>query len=302
MTNEESEKYKKAQSSAFLNFFMEIVNYVALIVSVVLTFSLSMLMDMLTSTCNLTRTGICFFLNKKLQKNLKYTYNYGGDCLEVLSTVFCDSLMVLGSAFITGFAVYQLFLPRAVSELIIVAVIFKVICVIADFGILLPAHSAYKKTKTKVSKTVYEGMVSSTAFDAGVLLAVLLSMILKSWAYVGYVEPVISIVIAVFTIIRAIKRIKIGVTELTDLTLDEDAQMKILKIVNSHFNEFDFLNGINSHRFGEKVIVDLNFTFSNATTYEDMKVLIGKVSKELNEEFPDCNVALRIENEDVVMA
>ena len=294
MTEEEAKKYKESQSSAFLNFLMEIINYVALIVSVVLTFSLSMILDMLSSTCNLTRTSICYFLNKKLQKNLKFTYNYGAERLETLATVFCDFLLTLGSLFILGFAVYQLFSPAQVSDLIIVAVIFKVICVLADVGILVPAYNAYRKTKTKVAKTVFEGMVSSFAFDAGILLAVLLSMLLKGWEYVGYVEPVLSIIIAVITVVRAIKRIKNGVNELTDLTLDEDSQMKILKIINAHYEEYDLLNNINSHRFGEKIFIDLDLVFTNDTTFDDMQKFLKGVSDELKVEFPDSEIALKV--------
>ncbi|MDO4810704.1 MAG: cation transporter [Eubacteriales bacterium] len=292
--NEDAEKYEKAQASAFLNFLMEILNYVALIVSVILTFSISMLMDMLTSTCNLTRTGICYFLNKKLQKNLKFTYNYGSDRLEVLATVFCDFLMVLGSLFILGFAVYRIIVPSGVSDLIIVAVIFKIICVLADVGILLSAYSAYKKAKTKVAKTVFEGMVSSFAFDAGIMLSVLLAMILRSWSGVVYVEPVISILIAVITVIRTIGRIRVGVHELSDLTLEEDAQMKILKVVNAHYHEFNLLNSINSHRFGQTVIVDFDFDFLPETTYAEMQRLIDKILEELNAEFSECKVYLHI--------
>ncbi len=294
MPEQNENKYEESQASAFLNFLMEIINYVALTVSVILTFSISMLMDMLTSTCNLTRTGICFFLNKKLQKNLKFTYNYGGDRLEALSTLFCDILMVLSSLFIMGFAVYQLFLPREVSGLIIVAVIFKIICVIADVGILLPAYKAYKNTKTKVAKTVFEGMVSSFAFDVGILLAVFLSMVLRSWSKVGYVEPVISIIIAIITVIRTVKRIKISISELTDLTLDEESQMKILKIINSHYDEYDLLNGINSHRFGDKIFIDLDLSFSDSTTYKDMQKFISIVSEDLKDVFPECEIALQI--------
>lgn len=296
MANEEKTKYKESQGVAFLDFLMEIVNYVALIVSVILTFSLSMIMDMLTSTCNLTRTGICFFLNKKMQKNLKFTYNYGAERLEVLATLFCDALLTIGSILILAFATYQIFVPREVSGLILVAVIFKVICVLVDVGITVPAYKAYRKTKTKVAKTVFEGMLSSLAFDAGIMVAVLLSMLLRNWAGVGYVEPVISIIIAVITIVRAIKRIKSGVAELTDVTLDEESQMKILKTINSHYEDFDLFNGVNSHRFGDKIFIDLDVVFKPEQQYEEIEQFLAKVSEELKVEFEDAEIKLVVKN------
>lgn len=296
MAENDNEKYKEAQKGMFLNLVMEGVNYIAVIVSVVLTFSVAMLMDLLTSTCNFLRITICFFLSKKMQKNLKFTYNYGADRLEGLTALFCDVLMVLGSLIISGVAIYQLFVPREVSGFILVAVIFKVVCVIADIGILVPEYIAYKNTKTKIAKNVYEGMLASFALDFGILMGVFMSMILKNWSGVGYIEPVISIIIGVYVIAKAVQRIKTGISELTDVTLDEDSQMKILKVINSHFDEYENFVGINSHRFGEKIFIDLDFSFSQNTTYENMKLLLDEITKELKDDFPESEIKLSISN------
>lgn len=296
MAENDNAKYKEAQKGMFLNFVMEGVNYIAVIVSVVLTFSVAMLMDLLTSTCNFLRITICFFLSKKMQKNLKFTYNYGADRLEGLTTLFCDVLMVLGSLIISGVAIYQLFVPREVSGFILVAVIFKVVCVIADIGILVPEYIAYKNTKTKIAKNVYEGMLASFALDFGILMGVFMSMIFKNWSGVGYIEPIISIIIGIYVIAKAVQRIKTGISELTDVTLDEESQMKILKVVNKHFDEYESFVGINSHRFGEKIFIDLDFSFSQNTTYENMKTFLDEISNELKADFPESEIKLSITN------
>lgn len=296
MAENDNAKYKEAQKGMFLNLVMEGVNYIAVIVSVVLTFSVAMLMDLLTSTCNFLRITICFFLSKKMQKNLKFTYNYGADRLEGLTTLFCDVLMVLGSLIISGVAIYQLFVPREVSGFILVAVIFKVVCVVADIGILVPEYFAYKNTKTKIAKNVYEGMLASFALDFGILMGVFMSMIFKNWSGVGYIEPIISIIIGIYVIAKAVQRIKTGVSELTDVTLDEESQMKILKVVNKHFDEYESFVGINSHRFGEKIFIDLDFSFSQNTTYENMKTFLDEISNELKADFPESEIKLSITN------
>lgn len=296
MAENDNAKYKEAQKGMFLNLVMEGVNYIAVIVSVVLTFSVAMLMDLLTSTCNFLRITICFFLSKKMQKNLKFTYNYGADRLEGLTTLFCDVLMVLGSLIISGVAIYQLFVPREVSGFILVAVIFKVVCVVADIGILIPEYIAYKNTKTKIAKNVYEGMLASFALDFGILMGVFMSMIFKNWSGVGYIEPIISIIIGIYVIAKAVQRIKTGISELTDVTLDEDSQMKILKVINSHFDEYENFVGINSHRFGEKIFIDLDFSFPQNTTYENMKTFLDEISNELKADFPESEIKLSITN------
>ena len=294
MEQNEQKNYKSADGSTFMNFLTEIVNYVAVVVSLVLTFSLSMLVDFLSSTTNLIRTGFCFVLNKKLQKNLKFAYNYGVERLEALSMLLCDGLLILGAVLIGGFAVYQIIVPREVSELIIVAVVFKVICVLIDVGLLLMNYLAYRKSRTKIAKTSVEGMLSATLFDVGIMVSVLLAMLLKNWQGQYLIEPVISLVISIVTSVRAVGRIKVGIREITDVTLDEDAQFKILKVINGYYDRYETLNGINSHSIGEKIYIDFDLTFSKATTYEEIQSFLGEITADLTKQFPDNQVSLSI--------
>lgn len=294
MDSNNSQNYKSADNSTLLNFLTEIINYVAVIASLLLTFSLSIFVDTLSSTTNLLRTGFCFILNKRLQKNLKFSYNYGTERLETLSTLVCDALLILGSILIGGFAIYRIIYPGEVSELIIVAVIFKVICVLIDVGLVIINVIAYRKSRTKIAKTSAEGAIASFLFDFGIMISVLLAMLLRGWDGVFFIEPIISLFISFVISVRAFKRIKTGIREITDLTLDEESQLKILKVINSYYNDYESMNGINSHAIGEKVFIDFDLTFKDTMTYEDIQIFLSNITADLTKEFPENEVTLSV--------
>lgn len=289
--------YKEETKTAFVNFLSEVVNYVAVIATAIVTMSLSIFMDLINSTCNLLRTGFCTFLAKKLQKNLNYKYNYGTDKLETLSMLFCDALLIVGTGAVFTFAVYQLFKPSEVSDNIIVGVIFKGICVLVDLFLVLSDYKVYKKTKTKVAKSNYEAMLGSFGFDFAIFASVLCAFIFKGSAFVKYIEPVASVAIAVVIIVKAIQRIKNYIKEIINVTLDEEDQLKIAGVLARHFEKYERFYAVNSHKIGETVCVDFRLSFPDNTTYSEIISALGDFTKDLEAIFESCRVSIIFDDE-----
>lgn len=285
-------KYQAETASSLLNFLAEVINYAAVIATLIATASLSILMDLINSTCNLLRTGFTTFLAKRLQKNLKYKYNYGTAKLETLSMIFCDFLLVIGTLFVAGFAVYQLFVPREANTELLFGVIFKAICVFNDGILAIIAYRVYKKSKTKVAESSFEGTVGCLGFDFAIFLAVLVAFIFSGWAGVVYVEPIASILIAIVIVYKAIKRIIVYIKELIDVTIDEKDQLKIDTLLSKYFDKYKDFYSVNSHRVGELVLVDFCISFPDDTTYLEIKNTLKIFSEELSKQFAECKVSL----------
>lgn len=281
--------------SSSLNLIAELGNYAAVIATAVVTLSISIFVDLIDSTCNLLRTSFATILSKKLQKNLKFKYNYGTEKLETLITLFCDTLLILGTTFVFGFAIYRLVVPSAQSRYLLVGVIFKAFCVLGDIGLLIINYKVFKKSRTKVAKSNVEGSISSLAFDAGVFLSVLLAFFLTNWSGVVYVEPIATIFIAIFIIVRGIIRIKNYIAELSEVTLNEQEQQKIDMVLAKYFSLYSEFYSANSHKIGETVFVDFRISFEDDKTFNEIKNNLKLFTEELNKSFDKCKVTFVID-------
>lgn len=291
----QKKQYKAETMSSSLNLIAELGNYAAVIATAVVTLSISIFVDLIDSTCNLLRTSFATILSKKLQKNLKFKYNYGTEKLETLITLFCDTLLILGTTFVFGFAIYRLVVPSAQSRYLLVGVIFKALCVLGDIGLLIINYKVFKKSRTKVAKSNVEGSISSLAFDAGVFLSVLLAFFLTNWSGVVYVEPIATIFIAIFIIVRGIIRIKNYIAELSEATLNEQEQQKIDMVLAKYFSLYSEFYSANSHKIGETVFVDFRISFEDDKTFNEIKNNLKLFTEELNKSFDKCKVTFIID-------
>jgi len=295
--NNEQAGSKELTKTSFLNLLSEISNYGFVLATAIATMSISIFMDLINSTCNLLRASICSFLSFKLQKNQKYKYNYGTENLETISMLLCDALLILGTLAVTCFAVYKLFVPHAPGEELLTAVILKAINTSIDFYLVYLNYKTFKKSKTKVAKTNLHANVACTAFDAAVFLSVLSAFIFRGYQFVVYVEPIFSIIIAIYIISVSAVNIKNYIKELSYSTLEEEDQMKITKVLAHHFDQFEQFFSVNSHKSGKYVCIDFLLSFQNETTFGEIVSVLNTITKELESEFENCRVSIILDSQ-----
>jgi len=290
--NENSVDYKDEMKASLINFISELTNFGIIITTAVVTMSLSIFMDLMNSTCNILRTGICTFLSIKLQKNQIYKYNYGTDNLETVSMLVCEMLLTIGASAVMIFAISRLFNPAQPSDTLILAVIVKAINVFFGGLILIKCYQTYKKSATKVAKTNFEGTLGGFFFDTSIFLSVLFSYLFIGHEFTVYIEPVSSILIAIFIIYKSIGRIREYVRDLTYITLDEEDQIKIMKVLANHFHDFEKFFSVNSHKSGKNVYIDFLVSFPKDTTYGEIVVSLNEMTKQLEKTFENCKVSI----------
>ena len=85
-----------------------------------------------------------------------------------------------------------------------------------------------------------------------------------------------------------------AVAELTDKTLPEEEQLKILKVMTRHYYEFSEFHFVNSHKLGDKAHIELVLSFSTDAQYKDMIALKNNLQEELSGVIQDCTVNITI--------
>jgi len=296
MSNNNKVVYKDVMIASLINLASLLVNFVILIVTAIITMSISIYMNLMKSTCNILRTGTCVFLSSRLQKNQSFKYNYGTDNLETVAMLLCEALLTMSCGALMIFAITRLFEPIQPSDTLIMAVIVKTVNIVVGGLILLKCYKTYKNTGTKIAKTNFEGTLGSFYFDLGIFVSVVSSYLFKGYAFTAYIEPIFSIIMAVLVISKSISRIKKYIKDLTYITLDEEDQMKIMKVLANHFHDFDKFFSVNSHKSGKNVYIDFLVSFPLDTTYGDIVDSLNAMTKELEDIFDDCKVSFIFDN------
>ena len=239
--------YEKQQNLSIAQFLAELPNFVAVVVSAILSRNLLVYIDLLDSSMYLISLGLIIILSRKLRKDLRYEYNYGVGKIEAISSLFCDGMAFLGLLITLGFSVHAIFFPEQPSDLVIAVVGLKVINVSFDTVFFVKQRKIIKMHNSSISKANYAEALSALLFDSVTLISLFAIWLLRD-NYIGlYISPVVSIFVAFYLMFGYIRRTKQALNELTDKTLPEEEQMKILNILTRYYDCYSqFLHQMDS--------------------------------------------------------
>lgn len=282
--------YKQQQRLALMQFLSEVPSFLTILVSALLSRTVLVFVDLLDSLGYLLRAFIVTILSKKLTKDLRYEYNYGIGKIEAISSLLCDGIVFFGLLLTLGMSVYSIIHPTQPSGLLIAVVGLKVINVIVDTVFLIKQYKIKKLHRSAISETNFAAALGALLFDSVTLVSLLVIWLLRSNPIGAYISPVISIFVAIYLMIGCIKRIKQALSELSDKTLPEEDQMKILNILIRFYNSYSQVCSVKSHKIGDSVQIDLHLAFEKDTSYEEIVTLNKQMQAEFGSQFDNCVV------------
>ena len=228
--------YKQQQNLSIAQLLAELPSFVAVLVSALLSRNLLVYIDLLDSSMYLVSLVLIVILSKKLTKDLRYEYNYGVGKIEAIASLLCDGMGFFGLLITLGFSVQAIIFPKQPSELVIAVVGLKIINVAFDTAFFVKQHKITKIHNSAISKSNYAEALSALLFDSVALVSLFAMWLLRDNSIGGYIAPVVSIFVAIYLMIGYVKRIRQALTELTDKTLPEEDQMKILNILTRYYD------------------------------------------------------------------
>lgn len=289
--------YKKQQKLSTIQFLSELPNFIAVLAAAIVSESLIAFVDLLDSFGNILRTGTVALLSGKLTKDLRYEYNYGIGKIEAISVLLCDGIVFLGLLSIIGVSVSEIISPEKPSNLLIAVVGLKAINVSFDTFFFVNQRKIIKTHKSAVARTNYAAAIASLLFDSMTLVSLLIVWLLRNNPIAGYFSPVISIIIALYLMSGCMKRIKAALDEITDKTLPEEEQMKMLNILNRFYDRYSQFHAMNSHRSGDVIEIDLHLSFDKNTTFEQIIRLKNEMQSEFEKQIGNCVISIVAEDD-----
>ena len=289
--------YQQQQNLSIAQLLAELPSFVAVLISAILSKNLLVHIDLLDSFVYLVSLALVVILSKKLTKDLRYEYNYGVGKIEAIASLLCDGMGFFGLLITLGFSVEAILFPRQPSELVIAVVGLKIINVAFDTAFFVKQYKITKIHCSAISKSNYAEALSALLFDSVALVSLFAMWLLRDNTIGWYIAPVVSIFVAIYLMIGYVKRIRRSLTELTDKTLPEEDQMKILKALTRYYNSYSQVYSIDSRKIGEITMIDINLSFENNTRVEEVINLQKQMQGDLNSQFDHCTINIIVRDQ-----
>ena len=289
--------YKEQQKLSTAQILAELPSFVAILVSAILSKNLLVFIDLFDSFMYLISLSLIVVLSKKLTKDLRYEYNYGVGKIEAISSLICDGVAFFGLLLALGLSVYEIIYPEQPSDLVIAVVVLKVINVSFDTVFYVKQRKITKIHNSAISKANYAEALSALLFDSIAFVSLFVMWLLRYNPVGSYISPVVSIFVAIYLMFGYVKRTRQALIELTDKTLPEEQQMKILNILTRYYNSYSQFHSINSHKSGDTTRIDIHLSFEKNTRFEEIVAFKKQMQAEFDSLFGNCIVNIIVEND-----
>ena len=284
--------YKQQRNLSSVQLLAEAPFFIANLLSALFSGTVLLYVDLMDSLNYIIRNAMVLLLSNKLSKDLRFEYNYGVGKIEAISSIFGDAVVLFGMILTLCLAVYSFFYPSKPSEFLIAVIGLKFYDLMWDLAIFAKQRKIFKLNPSSLSETNYAAAYGDLLFDSFAWVSLFVMWLLRNTPIGGYISPVVSVFVALYLMVGCIKRIKKSLDELTDKTLPEEQQLKILKVLTQHYNSYAQVHSIDSRKIGEITRIDMNLSFENTTSVEDVINLQKQMQDEFDSYFGHCIVKI----------
>ena len=294
MSNESG--YSEQKNLSSIQLLAEVPTLIETVLSAIFSGALLLYVDLLDSLGYIIRYALIIILSKKLSKNLQFEYNYGIGKIEAIASLLCDGIVLFGMFLTSCISVYSIFFPSKPSDLLIGVAGFKLYDIIWDFAFFAKQRKIFKNHNSAIIETNYAAALGALLFDIIAFVSLMAMWLLRNNPIGGYISPVVSMFAVVYLTVGCMKRIKMALNELTDKTLPEEQQMKILNTLTKHYNSYAQFHSISSRKSGEVTMVDIRLSFEEDARVNEVANLQKQMQEELNNQLGNCVVNIIVKN------
>lgn len=252
--------------------------------------SMVMWMEFAEKMSILTPGVLLGVLSIKLNKNLKFKFNYGTGKVEAITALSCEAFDLAGLLCVLLFAFYRLFHPHHESSSMLFAIAISLAGLMIDVFLFLKQKDLMKKRHSRMLHTAYLSANKELVFDLIAFVSLLAGYILRNIPGVEYLSPVLCIILSVPFAWIICNNIIDAVWELADLTLDEESQLVILKLLNRFYEEYEELGEIRSRKTGGMTLIDIELSFPDDKKYREIKDTTSRMRQMIEDEIGECRV------------
>ncbi|MBE6797966.1 MAG: cation transporter [Ruminococcaceae bacterium] len=204
-----------------LNLFFSIFEFVGGI----FTGSVAIVSDAVHDIGDAASIGIAYFLEKKSKKQPNSSYTYGYTRYSVIGSVITTLILLVGSIGVIYNAVIRLFNPAEINYNGMI--IFAVVGVCVNFGAAFLTREGDSLNQKAVNLHMLEDVLG--------WVVVLIGAVVMRFTDFKFIDPIMSVSVAVFIFINAIKNLK----EALDLFLEKSPHNMSVDEIKEHLLEID---------------------------------------------------------------
>ena len=257
------------------------------VLAALLTNSAAILTDLLATFFDLSALTACWLVLRLANKAHAGKYAYGLGKLENLAELLIALLQTILVIIASTRAIMRILHPEAVegAEL----GLFVTAAAVIGNGILnRKATRLARETRSPVLAAQARVHLVAAIASGSVFAVTTILSIFDNVPVLYYLDPVGSFVVIGFMVYNIFAMLSNSAASLLDQAIGEAGQLRIMKVLITHFDDFDELGDIRTRQFGSKMLVELHLGFKGDWTVTKTRGVVAKLTEAVKREFREA--------------
>ncbi|MBQ7766284.1 MAG: cation transporter [Lachnospiraceae bacterium] len=276
----------KTEKNILIAFILNLAFSIFELIGGALTNSVAIISDAIHDIGDAISIGISYFLEKKSKKKPDETYTFGYARYSVIGSVITTLILLFGSAMVIYNAANRIFNPVEINYNGMI--IFAVIGTVVNFGAAYFTKDGDSLNQKAVNLHMLEDVLG--------WVVVLIGAVVMRFTDISIIDPIMSIAVALFIFINAIKNLKRAV----DLFLEKTPHGISVEEIKEHVSEIEGVIDVhhihiwsmdgNNNYASMHIVTDADARKVKAEIREELKEHgIGHVTLEFESSEEDCH-------------
>ena len=276
----------KTEKNILFAFILNLIFSIFEFIGGIFTGSVAIISDAVHDIGDATSIGASYFLEKKSKKQPDEKYTYGYARYSVIGSVITTLILLFGSAMVIYNAVLRIINPTEINYNGML--IFAIIGVCVNFGAALITRKGDSLNQKTVNLHMLEDVLG--------WIVVLIGAIVMSFTDISIIDPLMSIGVAIFILINAIKNLG----KVLELFLEKTTRNLSIRELREHIQKIDgvidvhhihvwSMDGYNNYATMHIVANDNAHNIKSKIRDELKEHGIGHVTLELEAENEHCH-------------
>ena len=272
----------KTERNILIAFILNLSFSIFEIIGGIFTGSVAIISDAIHDMGDATSIGISYFLERKSKKQPDHDYTYGYLRFSVLGSIITTFVLLFGSCAVIYNAVLRILNPTSINYNGMI--IFAIIGAVINFAAAYLTRDGDSLNQKAVNLHMLEDMLG--------WFVVLIGAVIMKFTDFIIIDPLMSIAVAIFILINAVKNLK----EIVDLFLEKTPKSIDVEVIKNHVLKIDGILDVH-HIHIRSIDGNNNYATMHIVTSANPHEIKSKVRNELNEH-GICHATLELETPD----
>jgi cation diffusion facilitator family transporter len=293
ISNATDDSEESLQRLVFTGLCMDFLIIIPETIAIILSGSATLLSDVIKCANEMLATAFALIVIRRVTLGGKFSYDYGMGKFESLTRIITGGVMFVSLCILFLFTGYRLLNPEPFdTDAALIGIPLMIFASIADSYHWRTYHRRALKEPSPIIEAQWRLRRAKTFSDLLILFALVLSVLLASYHWAEYIDPIVSFIIIGFLLLAGYREISSSLPDLFDKTLEEELQLLILRELAESFDKYAEFHGVRSRRSGSRIYIEIFLGFDPEEKAGDVQEFATSLKHSLEFQIPGSVVSV----------